>query len=1227
MKKFSKLLILMLLVVAAVTIFSVAALAADSSSQALTPQTISSSKGYHAVAKDGSFESFDVGAALSNSASKHGKWYVAQADNGNKYAVSEYESGTGEAYENLDIMTTTSRGTYALQKYPAFAFDFDIMSNTGEYNYASVRPDLYATAKNDRIVQMGGVSINTIGLPKTVNEWNHVSMIVIYQGKGVFNHYFYVNGTLTVEYQTDWSKNSNWLTRVDENGDLVATNVLVNVVSIYPPRGAEKIYYDNMTFTYFPEQYKVDDIASYFYNDKYVFPYTFTEAKIGDAVYDDVNKAVAAATEGQTVKLTQNADTKLLINNNIFIDTNVYDENNNPTGSFYTYEYETTKGFVPTETAAGSGIFSFAKSPNAIDVIWDPACEGECSCFAEYGGHNLTAESVFILGQVPSYSTNIPTFAFDYSNSTLKKFIGWSYENDSTVDTLVAITESDVSTGALKLYPVYATYTCDIEVISGASSTYYAVGEDFAAIVEAAPADATVKLLGDVYTECTTINVTKNVTIDLNGFSLKRCNVYGKVYEATESADGLVYSTDGTYTSVSSSTSFFKMKASNITFRITSSKEGGSIYLSHMDSNSWTHNGEIVKRDSVSISSGYIVHLSYADSNSGTKLVIDGDVSAYAGGLWHQDSGSLTGTSITLDGFSFYHTVNKNIIINARTNADCTITVSNSFFYTPANVKLLNMGASDVGNQAGDIVATFTNCDFFKVDASYSLTVYAEKSSSVKSVVFDNCRMFDINGGSPTAVNGCLQINGKYNANNGNGNQGVSEIAAGSGYVSVPTSISYTYTVPKTLTFAATADAVAVPNFNLGTVNKTVTYNRIISKPVSVNWVDLDGNTTTTTEYPGASVAGPEIIVDLENDNYRNLVAQWVDAKENGKLIPSVLAFDLDTKKIDFETTEYTFYAVTEFNGSSKYVGAVQGAMLNLTYYGHFAYYIYVPVQEGVTLTQLGDYGPSGISVKLIDGVEYWCANTGWMGPANAINAKTATVKYKIDGVTYTRTMSVNAMLYSAILLNDPATAEVEKKAVISLMAYSEEAYKNLAEGNVLADDVAAKFNTFFDTYTEGVRPSAADFESEKITVNEDAIDGLIKSMNFRIYGSENRLSFVVTLTKEAVDLGYSIQVFGVSSSINKASTPNADGSVDYYTNNNGLIGGIMHSSYTINVLDSSGKIVTRDLDKNPETPDVAATTHYNLATYCAATGDKLSIALFTFGKDATEARKYLLPK
>ena len=67
-----------------------------------------------------------------------------------------------------------------------------------------------------------------------------------------------------------------------------------------------------------------------------------------------------------------------------------------------------------------------------------------------------------------------------------------------------------------------------------------------------------------------------------------------------------------------------------------------------------------------------------------------------------------------------------------------------------------------------------------------------------------------------------------------------------------------------------------------------------------------------------------------------------------------------------------------------------------------------------------------------------------------------------------------------------------------------------------------------------------------------------------------------------------------------------------------------MASPYTISVVDKNGNVVTHDHDKNPETPEVAATINYSLATYCDAVDSNLADSLYTFGKALAKSREYL---
>ena len=1221
MKKHTKILLLLLSLVLVLTTFTVIALATDEGETELKPPVVS---------RTINFETYEDGGKVQNSSSKKGKWYAETADNGNKYALASWEVGTkvdeatGEtvvnssaAGDNWDL--SSGKGydhatTYNLQNYPTFALDFDVRSNTTSfYSSVTVRTDLYGgSSNNNRITQMGSVKISDMLAKPVANEWYHITVVVRYLDNGYFNFRYYVNG---IETYNILDKTYDALaTYLDADGNLTKNNIRVAYTSFYPPTAntTATVAWDNIQYTYYPDGWTDDAIATYVYNEKYEMPFGFTEAKIGDTVYDDPQKAIDAAKDGETVTLTKNATERLVVDKNISIDT----QNN-----AYSFTYTTSKGYEATEA---NGIFSFAVSEKTVKITWDEACADDCDCYDYYGGHTLTATTDAIIGMVPEYFGALPTFPVT-ADYTQKIFLGWSYENDGTVDELKAVTEADIENG-IKLYPVYTEYTYAIEYIPKAGKPTYHREHEFYDVVTAATANSTVKLVRDVYTDCPTIVLTKTITVDINGNDLIRTLYLGKVYEATKDADGnLVYGTTELRT-VSASSNFFSCNADNIKFYLKSTAGGGDLYNTYMNCDSWEYEGEIVKRTSTGVGSGRLIYVTYSNKNKNFQAYIDGNgMSIYASSLWYQDSASAGDFVLEIDAINYYKVGNtSNRILEARSNKGYELHVSNSFFYANASNSLLLLGTDDNTHDAAKIAnVTFTNCDFTKEDASYSYGVSTLRKYN-SNVSFDGCRLFDVgdNNSGLAKLSDCLVITGRWD------NQDLAEMDAAEGYVYADTAIKYSYVIPSKSTLSADTSELVNTIKPIVTTTRNVTYNKVVSKPVNVTWVDGDGNTTAAVAYPGATLTTPETeIIILENDNYRNMLWQWADAKEGGKAAPSILGFDPETKAIDTETSEYTFYAVTEIGGASKYVSSIKNAMFSLTYYGHLGYYIHVPVQEGIEIIHLGDYEPDKISVTTIDGVKYWTNNCGWIGPVNALKDDACTIEYKVDGVSYKKVIYLNALMYAEMLLADENTAEVEKKAMLSMMSYVEEAYKAVATNNVLSDENKAKFDGFFNTYNEGNRPNyISEYpENEILTVDEAAIDGLIDSINFEIYASNNRFSFVVTLSKEAVDLGYKLEFSNVGTAIKGVT--NEDGSVKYYTNNTTLVGGLMASPYTISVVDKDGKVVTRDLDKNAETPEVAATINYSLATYCNKVDSKLAEALYTFGKDVKAVRSYLATK
>lgn len=337
MRKFSKILFLLLALVTIVTSISLVALAADKEESA--PITAEIKK----------FEDYAVNDVVKDVENKEGKWTIAASDNGsNKYVVGEYAEATGTADDNWDITVTgEKKGTedYDVLDYPTFAFDFDVMSNTGSYHYSTtIRPDLYGgESQANRITTMSGTALKDIALPKEAYVWNHVTFIVRYDGNGIFSFYFYVNGkqtlTKTVNYYDTAFKSSAvttvtyWNDLTDENGNLKYDNVRVAIISMLPvtdSTAAEKVCYDNFAYTYYPASYDVESVASYVYNEDYEMPYGKTVATVTDSngtvlgMYDSVQKAIDAALENSTVDLLYDTTATYEIHKKLTVNTNGY---------------------------------------------------------------------------------------------------------------------------------------------------------------------------------------------------------------------------------------------------------------------------------------------------------------------------------------------------------------------------------------------------------------------------------------------------------------------------------------------------------------------------------------------------------------------------------------------------------------------------------------------------------------------------------------------------------------------------------------------------------------------------------------------------------------------------------------------------------------------------------------------------------------------------------------
>ena len=970
MKKLSRILILVLSIIAIVTAFTVVALAADG--ETTKPEPV-----YRRIFNVDT-DDYVKDQTYNNNASKIGKWYIGQADNGNKYLVGAYDTATGTNADNIE--QTLPGTTYGVKNYPTFALDFDFLTPTGQCHWsATIRLDLYAYVQKpdksgyaaSRVTQMIATRLDNsnstgINIPKKANVWQHVTYVVQYVGDGVFDYHFYVDGvktnTTSVDFKTtklthgsnDLIQSTNWTDFLEEfpSVNFEKLGIYTTILNPAYKSETEELWYDNMQAHYYTADYSIEEVASYVYNGNYEMPYGFTEAKIGDTVYDDANKAIKAAEEGQTVKLTKNADTTLVIDNAaIFVDTNVYDENGAATGSFYTCDFASTQGYVATETAEGSGIYETKKSSNTVNLIWDEACAETCDCYKEFGGHNLTSTTVGVLGETPEFFGNIPTF--DIVNGLVKEFIGWSYTKDSaTVDTLLPITADDVAAGTIKLYPVYKATQYDFSVAQGSQINYY-METEFATVLNntsTAASGATITLHDDLtFTHSILLKSTgRTLSFDLNGYKLIReystimkfNAVYneslGKYVKDGDEIERINIGRDTTeITSYSNGTKVYTngifglSKEANI--NITSSRPGAEVHAYYMSVEALVVDGEIVAYQNSYLNSGLpVFFLSPAPSSN---FNIDAkNISFYTGPLFSAEHGSNNDqTTINIDGGNFY-TVSENGMAEGvfGVRRGETVNVKNANFY--CNGKMLSYTLYNKGTKY-----TFDNCNIydFIIKAKYAVETYTFNDCNLVNASYDYNETVILGDGTAVSKNAA-----KYNIKPG-----------------------YVYTNDTT---------------------KTYSYNTLNAGAV----------------YDAAS----------------------------GKFVPNM------TLSEEPVTGSFAY----EVKKCSETPESITDARLSMLYYTNFNMLLYIPVVDGMAMEwHSADFEATGDTVK-IDGNDYYvykkvCSTTG------ASDTVKPAFKYSFGGKTYLQTFELSALVYADIILSTP-WEEVETKAVANMVRYIKEA-------------------------------------------------------------------------------------------------------------------------------------------------------------------------------------------
>jgi len=1105
MKKAYKILTLIVSLMLIATVFTVVALAEG---EAPVPVTTG---GY-----DFEYEDKNAGDTHNDSASKLGKWTYGVADNGNKYVIAEYATATGTNGDNWDVSIPDS-AKYTIGEYPIFALDFDIMSDTGAYHWsATIRTDLYGAENNSwRVTQLGSVKLNADGmkLPSEKNVWNHVTYIVEYVGDGVFSIHSYVNGVKSMEPKTtdykvkDFTKGSsdknpskNWNDLLDENGELKYDNIRASVLSIYPPyrddSATEKISYDNFNFTYFPKGYTPEQVANYIYNDNYKMPYGQTEAKVNDTYYDDINEAISALLDGDKLTLKTDVEDTVIINKAVTIDTNKYDAEGNPTGEYYKANVKSNGGYL---VDYNEGVYTLTKSDKSANVVFDPACTDEtCTCYGIGIGHRQTYSAIVPVGAVPEF---LPEIAIINNDGTVADFLGWSYENDGTVDILTEVTEAQADGGTLNIYPVYKITKYDFSITdANGSETYYMAKEFEAKLAESVSIAGTkITLYSD--TECylsVKLYSNMNFTLDLNGHTLTRAYLTGTKYKFDTAA--------GDYAELAATNSIAFLygdgdksggaEAHKCTFNMISSKPGAVFRTFAGEGTVWYDaDGNFVEREITAVTGGATTIYAYYTSKSFYNFE---NIDIFSLNIINNSHNGSSPT-VNITGCNFYRTTGGSQNKGGYGNdfmyvaGAATVNVKDSLLYFPSSsvlsgdVRLIRVQGSSTAKVVYDNVDLITD----------NSAVQIRLEHTNHSFTFKNCRVYNTKNEQsaykPTFENNVYATNTIANA---------SLIAEG--YTILNQTNTFTYSLPTAHRVMLDTET-GNPTFNFAFADKEISFTHetklYTEVYVPVTWLDESGNVISTAdELRNTTVTAPVYAVATGDGWTGALVTKWNDADGN--------AADLYVT----DAVAYTFKVDPTPDAEPTYIGKIIGAKFNYIYYNQFKTILYLPVTEGMAAPAVTEFSAESYPAY-IDGVAYWMYlkdNT----TAGISDELTVTVTFTKGGAEYTDDLTTSALIYAEEILNAPAS-DAERVAVANMVRFVKEAR------NMLSLEVSEKFDELIAL--GNIADLGAKEDYTDASVNYAALAPYVKSISFMV--DRTYAGYLITLTDTAAQAGAVVTV------------------------------------------------------------------------------------------------------
>ncbi len=1033
---------------------------------------------------------------------------VSADDSGNKYLIYQQSPkvgssgpyfGTGyggkrsaglTAKTNRPSVDATSgvlseNGT-DIDEWPFLVFDFDIMSPTGKwqgnvslelrsfmagdttldsvyYGKASQNPFVFSYDENGTYLSDKSGDVKMYVNPY---EFTHVTLIwesVATETVRSVNLYVYVDGEYFFSYEggnlpTNSSGTAFTAGYYNNTPHMSYEEVRIN----WPATAASDhmTAYDNVITRLFDTNYKgnlatvlaakdnLNDWDASLYSEDTV-PFGVAVAQVGDVKYDSLAKAIDAVETNGTVTLLANVADPVTVSKIVTINAGEY-----------TAEIVGGEGYAVDTTT--EGIYKVVNSAGrTVEVIWDECyCYPACEDLTVKHPLNYYLEEVAIFSNL--YDLYNPTYTgYVGDDGVIYTLKGWkNTATDEMIDKTTTVTEEDVSAGYIDLEPVYEVATLDMTYIKDGKLVYVATGSGvtLANAVSNADAGSTITFMNDIDMDNTTITLSKAITIDLNGYTLKNMsvgkNVKNSAFKLNSGADITVKSSqvggkiycNGFNGSGAGSAGIFNINNNNTKVTLLGTDAQGNTSLTTF--------------------SNILVH-GYSTT---TELYIDGGVYVGAGSdnMGYIDL-RCSGADATIKNATIY-TEHSSGLINysgrvAATDSDATVTVDNCLLIASSGV---------VKSLVSPVVVKITN--------SY---IYGDVTPQLNSNYTSN------------TVGSVILGEGVYLT--GKTNEYVTFV---SGYALYddPTDKDVTYTTLTWVIDKTAGDSGWVytdDSFAPVVVNETKTFAKKTSNetPVTIIWKDAEGNEI------GRNVAlpGNTAVVPADMKTAGTLIPGWLD------YVPAEWDKDLT---VPSGVTEYVLTAVE--GGAVTPIANVE-LLFNIRLTTHFEYHLFIPeVVEGIEITgvdfrgdRLARYNSFVATKYLINGANYTMVDA-WPGFINgAAEDSTAGVTFTYGGNTYTVATTINMPAYCRYILETEGYSDDAKAVAANAANY-------LYTGCVLANNTAAAAKVA-DIVTNYSAYIIAPTDEELVAPDMSAIADYVSGVSLIVEAYSPRFKFDLT--------------------------------------------------------------------------------------------------------------------